>query len=276
MSPEIAKAYDPQQIESHWAEFWVKDNLFRADVNAPGPVFSIVIPPPNVTGSLHIGHMLNHTEIDILTRWHRMRGFNTLYLPGMDHAGISTQRVVGKKLADQGIDYRQLGREEFEKRVWEWKAESGGKIIAQMKQIGESCDWSREKFTLSPELSRVVREVFVRLYEQGFIYRAHYIINWCASCLTALSDLEVLHEERQGHLWHIKYPVAGGAGFIVVATTRALTLGWIGSWRARKLLKICKRRDCWKKSRITNCRLEFASAAGQSSSRGRQISGSAR
>ena len=132
MARDIAKAYDPQQIEPRWAEFWIKDHLFRADANAPGPVFSTVIPPPNVTGSLHIGHMLNHTEIDILTRWHRMRGFNTLYLPGMDHAGISTQRVVGKKLADQGIDYRQLGREEFEKRVWEWKAESGGKIIAQM------------------------------------------------------------------------------------------------------------------------------------------------
>ncbi len=224
MPREIAKAYDPQQIEPRWAEFWVKDNLFRADTHAPGPVFSIVIPPPNVTGSLHIGHMLNHTEIDILTRWHRMRGFNTLYLPGMDHAGISTQRVVVKKLADQGIDYRKLGREEFEKRVWEWKAESGGAIIAQMKQIGETCDWSREQFTLSPELSRVVREVFVRLYEQGLIYRAHYLINWCPVCLTALSDLEVLHEERQGHLWHIRYPVVGSSEFITVATTRPETM----------------------------------------------------
>ena len=224
MPREITKAYDPQQIEPRWAEFWVTENLFRAEPNAPGPVFSIVIPPPNVTGSLHIGHMLNHTEIDILTRWYRMRGFNTLYLPGTDHAGISTQRVVVKKLADQGIDYRELGREEFEKRVWKWKAESGGQITAQMKQIGESCDWSREQFTLSPELSRVVREVFVRLYEQGLIYRAHYLINWCPNCLTALSDLEVIHEERQGHLWHIKYPVAGGSEFITVATTRPETM----------------------------------------------------
>jgi valyl-tRNA synthetase len=225
MPREIAKAYDPQQIESKWAEFWVRDNLFRADANAPGPVFSIVIPPPNVTGSLHIGHMLNHTEIDILTRWHRMRGFNTLYLPGTDHAGISTQRVVVKKLADEGIDYRKLGREEFEKKVWEWKAESGGKITAQMKQIGESCDWSREQFTLSPELSRTVREVFVRLYEEGLIYRQHYLINWCPVCLTALSDLEVLHEERNGHLWHINYPVAGKSSeFVVVATTRPETM----------------------------------------------------
>jgi valyl-tRNA synthetase len=224
MAREIAKAYDPKQIEKRWAECWVKENLFRADASQPGPVFSIVIPPPNVTGSLHIGHMLDHTEIDILTRWHRMRGFNTLYLPGMDHAGISTQRVVVKKLADEGIDYRKLGREEFERRVWQWKAESGGAIIGQMKQIGESCDWTRERFTLSPELSRVVTEVFVRLYQQGLIYRAHYLINWCPNCLTALSDLEVNHEERAGHLWYIRYPVVGGSESVVVATTRPETM----------------------------------------------------
>jgi valyl-tRNA synthetase len=169
MPREIAKAYEPQQIEPRWADYWVAESLFKADPAAPGPAFSIVIPPPNVTGSLHIGHMLDHTEIDILTRWHRMRGFNTLYLPGTDHAGISTQRVVVRQLADQGIDYRKLGREEFIKRVWQWKEESGGTIQRQMKQIGESSDWSREKFTLSPELSRVVREVFVRLYEEGLM-----------------------------------------------------------------------------------------------------------
>ncbi len=134
MPREIAKAYEPQQIEPRWAEFWVKEQLFRADVNAPGPVFSIVIPPPNVTGSLHIGHMLDHTEIDILTRWHRMRGYNTLYLPGTDHAGISTQRVVVRQLAEQGINYRELGREEFERRVWKWKEESGGTIQRQMRR----------------------------------------------------------------------------------------------------------------------------------------------
>src|SRR5206468_1406706 len=192
--------------------------------NAPGPVFSMVIPPPNVTGSLHIGHMLNHTEIDVLTRWHRMRGYNTLYLPGMDHAGISTQRVVVRQLAEQGIDYRKLGREEFERRVWKWKEESGGMILGQMRQIGESCDWSREKFTLSPELSRVVREVFVRLYEEGLIYRATQLVNWCPDCLTVLSDLEVAHEERQGHLWHIKYPIVGTKEFLTVATTRPETM----------------------------------------------------
>jgi valyl-tRNA synthetase len=224
MAREIAKAYEPQQIEPRWADFWIKEELFKADANAPGPVFSIVIPPPNVTGSLHIGHMLDHTEIDILTRWHRMRGYNTLYLPGTDHASISTQRVVAKQLADQGIDYRSLGREEFLKRVWKWKEESGSIITRQMKQIGESCDWSREQFTLSPELSRVVTEVFVRLYEEGLIYRENRLLNWCPVCLTVLSDLEVLHEERQGHLWYIKYPVVGTKDFLVVATTRPETM----------------------------------------------------
>jgi valyl-tRNA synthetase len=224
MPREIAKAYEPKQIEPRWAEFWVKEALFKADSNAPGPVFSIVIPPPNVTGSLHIGHMLDHTEIDILTRWHRMRGYNTLYLPGTDHAGISTQRVVVRQLAHKGIHYRDLGREEFIKRVWQWKEESGGTIQRQMKQIGESCDWSREKFTLSPELSRVVREVFVCLYEEGLMYREKRMVNWCPGCRTVLSDLEVIHEEKQGHLWYIKYPVKGTQEFLVVATTRPETM----------------------------------------------------
>jgi len=224
MGREIAKAYEPQQIEPRWAEFWVKEELFKADPSAPGPAFSMVIPPPNVTGSLHIGHMLNHTEIDILTRWHRMRGYNTLYLPGTDHAGIATQRVVVRQLSHQGIYYRDLGREEFVKRVWQWKEESGGTIQRQMKQIGESCDWSREKFTLSPELSAVVRDVFVRLYEQGLIYREKRIVNWCPGCRTVLSDLEVVHEEKQGHLWYVKYPVVESQEFLTVATTRPETM----------------------------------------------------
>ncbi|HXO61591.1 MAG TPA: valine--tRNA ligase [Candidatus Acidoferrales bacterium] len=235
MAREIPKGYQPQEIEPKWAEYWVAEALFCANPDSPPPVFSIVIPPPNVTGSLHIGHMLEHTEIDILTRWHRMRGYNTLYLPGTDHAGIATQRAVVRQLAEEGIDYRELGREEFEKRVWKWKEESGDTITEQMKQIGESCDWSREKFTLSPEMSRVVREAFVRLYEEKLIYRAHYLTNWCPVCLTVLSDLEVVHEERQGHLWHIKYPVVGADGtgtgpgghaakFLVVATTRPETM----------------------------------------------------
>ena len=224
MAREIAKAYEPQQIEPRWAEYWVKEELFKADPGAPGPVFSIVIPPPNVTGSLHIGHMLEHTEIDILTRWHRMRGYNTLYLPGTDHAGISTQRVVVKQLMDAGIDYHKLGREEFERRVWRWKEEAGSQITEQMRAIGESCDWSRERFTLSPEMSRVVRKVFVQLYKEGLIYRETRLVNWCPACLTVLSDLEVNHEDRQGHLWHIRYPVAGTKEYVVVATTRPETM----------------------------------------------------
>jgi len=225
MPREIAKAYEPKQIEPRWAEFWVTEELFKADPGKPGPVFSIVIPPPNVTGSLHIGHMLDHTEIDILTRWHRMRGYNTLYLPGTDHAGISTQRVVVRKIEqEEQLDYHFLGREEFIKRVWQWKEESGGTIQRQMKQIGESCDWSREKFTLSPEMSRVVREAFVRLYEEGLIYREKRMVNWCPVCLTVLSDLEVIHEERPGHLWYIKYPVVGTGEFLTVATTRPETM----------------------------------------------------
>jgi valyl-tRNA synthetase len=226
MAREIAKGYEPQLIEPHWAEYWVREELFKADpaANTGGKIFSIVIPPPNVTGSLHIGHMLNHTEIDILTRWHRMRGYNTLYLPGTDHAGISTQRVVVRQLAERGIDYQKLGREEFIAQVWKWREESGETILSQMKQIGESCDWSRLKFTLSPELSRVVIDVFVRLYEEGLIYRDTRLVNWCPVCLTVLSDLEVLHEERAGSLWHIRYPVAGSEKFIVVATTRPETM----------------------------------------------------
>jgi valyl-tRNA synthetase len=224
MPIEIPKGYEPHEIEQKWARAWVEQELFRADADAPGPVFSIVIPPPNVTGLLHIGHMLDHTEIDILTRWHRMRGDNTLYLPGTDHAAISTQRVVVRQLQARGIDYRALGREKFLDEVWRWKEESGGTIARQMIEIGESCDWSRERFTLSPEMSRAVTEVFVRLYEDGLIYRGHYIVNWCPQCRTALSDLEVVHQERQGHLWHIRYPLADGSGSIVVATTRPETM----------------------------------------------------
>src|SRR5213075_2458204 len=201
-----------------------RDSCMIHSRQVQGVVSPHAMPPRQDIDFSVIEHMPDHTEIDILTRWHRMRGYNTLYLPGMDHAGISTQRVVVRQLAEQGIDYRKLGREEFERRVWKWKEESGGMILGQMRQIGESCDWSREKFTLSPELSRVVREVFVRLYEEGLIYRATQLVNWCPDCLTVLSDLEVAHEERQGHLWHIKYPIVGTKDFLTVATTRPETM----------------------------------------------------
>ena len=228
---EFAKAYDPQQIELRWANAWVEQGLYTPEVGAklrpPDPqrgTFCIVIPPPNVTGSIHIGHMLEHTQIDALTRWHRMRGFRTLWLPGMDHAGIATQVVVERQLAAQGVDRQKIGREEFERRVWEWKAQSGGTIKRQMMRLGASCDWSREKFTLDPPLYRAVLEAFLRLYREGLIYRGRYMVNWCPRCMTALSDLEVVHQERHGHLWHIRYPLAGSAESVVVATTRPETM----------------------------------------------------
>ncbi len=222
---QIDKVYEPQRFEPHWAQSWIDSGIFRANPANPGRVFSLVIPPPNVTGSLHIGHMLEHTEIDVAVRWHRMLGHNTLWLPGTDHAGIATQMVVERKLAEEGINRRDLGREEFEKRVWEWKEQYGGNIKRQMIRLGASCDWSRERFTLDPGLSRAVREVFVRLYEKGLVYRGEYMVNWCPRCLTAISDLEVAHTDVAGHLWHIRYPVNGLPGrFVTVATTRPETM----------------------------------------------------
>ncbi len=223
-SNEFSKAYDPQLIEPHWAQAWVDTGLFRP-ADTPGKTFSIVIPPPNVTGSIHIGHMLEHTQIDALTRWHRMRGDRTLWLPGMDHAGIATQVMVERELAKEGLKREQIGREEFERRVWAWKAQSGGTIKRQMIRLGASCDWSREKFTLDPPLYRAVLEAFLRLYHEGLIYRGRYIVNWCPRCMTALSDLEVVHQDRNGNLWHIRYPVVGSATeSLVVATTRPETM----------------------------------------------------
>ena len=223
---QIEKVYEPQRFEPHWAQWWIDSGIFHASSKATGGrMFSLVIPPPNVTGSLHIGHMLEHTEIDVTVRWHRMLGDNTLWLPGTDHAGIATQMVVERKLAEQGLNRRDMGREAFEKRVWEWKAEYGDTIKRQMIRMGASCDWSRERFTLDPGLSRAVREVFVRLYERGLIYRGEYMVNWCPRCHTAISDLEVAHADVAGHMWHLRYPVKGAPGrYVVVATTRPETM----------------------------------------------------
>ena len=229
MALEIPKAYEPQEIEERWAQAWYDEKLFRAENSGtpgdPTKRFSIALPPPNVTGSIHIGHMLEHTQIDMLVRWHRMRGERTLWLPGMDHAGIATQFVVERMLDKEGIKRQDLGREEFEKRVWKWKAESGGAIKQQMIRLGTSCDWTREKFTLEPALYRSVLEAFLRLYREGLIYRGRYMVNWCPRCQTAISDLEVVHNERNGNLWFLRYPVAGAAGrYVVVATTRPETM----------------------------------------------------
>ena len=227
MPHELPKAYEPGAIETRWAEYWIKEKLFHVETPAPGetrPVFTLLLPPPNVTGRLHMGHMLNQTQMDILVRWHRMRGFITLWLPGTDHAGIATQMMVERQLAREGKKRREMGREKFVERVWEWKREYGGAILDQMKRLGASVDWGREYFTMDENLSRAVREVFVRLYEEGLIYRGKYIVNWCPRCETAISDLEVKHEDVAGKLWEVRYPVIGTNEFITVATTRPETM----------------------------------------------------
>jgi valyl-tRNA synthetase len=227
MPHELSKSYEPGAIETRWAEYWVKEKLFSTPAPAPGetrPVFTLLLPPPNVTGRLHMGHMLNQTQMDIIVRWHRMRGFLTLWLPGTDHAGIATQMMVERQLASEGKKRRDLGREAFIERVWEWKRHYGGAILDQMKRLGASVDWDREYFTMDEGLSRAVREVFVRLYEEGLMYRGKYIVNWCPRCETAISDLEVKHEEVQGKLYEVRYPVIGTDKFITVATTRPETM----------------------------------------------------
>ncbi len=226
MFPELHKSYDPKAIEPEITGQWRQSPAFQAsnDPHDSRRRFALVIPPPNVTGSLHMGHMLEHTLIDIVVRHERMQGKNVLWLPGTDHAGIATQMVVERELAKEGITRQQLGREAFEKKVWVWKEKSGGTILRQMVRLGASCDWSRERFTLDEGLSRAVRTVFVRLYEEKRIYRGRYIVNWCPRCQTAVSDLEVAHEETTGKLYTVRYQAAEGAGHLEVATTRPETI----------------------------------------------------
>ncbi|HWZ52829.1 MAG TPA: valine--tRNA ligase [Granulicella sp.] len=232
----LPKAYDPSSIEQRWAEYWVREHLFDvatphagarapdAHTQTPERKFTQLLPPPNVTGRLHIGHMLNQTEMDILTRWHRMSGDTTLWVPGTDHAGIATQMMVERQLTAEGTTRQALGREAFEDRVWQWKSLYGNAILDQMKRLGSTVDWSREYFTMDDRLSIAVKEAFVRLYEQGLIYRGSYIVNWCPGCQTAVSDLEVIHEDQLGKLYEIRYPLADGTGSIVIATTRPETM----------------------------------------------------
>ncbi len=227
MPHELPKAYEPGDIEKRWAEYWVNEKLFSQPTPSESdkrPVFTLLLPPPNVTGRLHMGHMLNQTQMDIIVRWHRMRGFLTLWLPGTDHAGIATQMMVERQLASEGKKRRDIGREAFIERVWEWKKVYGGAILDQMKRLGASVDWDRAYFTMDENLSRAVREAFVRLYEDGLIYRGKYIVNWCPRCGTAISDLEVKHEDIAGKLYEIRYPVVGSSEFITVATTRPETM----------------------------------------------------
>jgi valyl-tRNA synthetase len=240
---EIAKVYSPETIEPHWARTWVAQKLYRPSDDPARPRFCLVIPPPNITGMLHMGHMLEHTEIDILMRWHRMKGKDVLWLPGADHASIATQLIVEQEIGRQALPdlepgasaraaWRregqrrrlEMGREKFLELCWKWKEQNGGTIRRQMERLGASCDWTRDRFTMDPAYSRSVVEVFVRLYREGLIYRGKYIVNWCPRCGTAVSDLEVVHEERPGHLWYIRYPFEDGSGSISVATTRPETM----------------------------------------------------
>src|SRR5882724_11797710 len=228
MPHELPKSYEPGAIETRWADYWIKEKVFSAPTPVAGetrPVFTLLLPPPNVTGRLHMGHMLNQTQMDIIVRWHRMRGFITLWLPGTDHAGIATQMMVERQLAKEGKKRRDLGREKFIERVWEWKKLYGGAILDQMKRLGASVDWDREYFTMDDNLSHAVREVFVRLYEEGLIYRGSYVVNWCPRCMTAISDLEVVHEDYAGKLYQIRYPLKDDPRkFVTIATTRPETM----------------------------------------------------
>jgi valyl-tRNA synthetase len=220
----LDKSYEPRRVEERWYAYWVEQGYFRADENHDREPYSIVIPPPNVTGVLHIGHALNNTLQDVLIRFKRMEGYEALWVPGTDHAGIATQNVVEKQLASEGLTRHAVGREKFIERVWKWKEQSGGTIINQLKKLGASCDWSRERFTMDEGLSEAVKEVFIRLYREGLIYRSNYIINWCPRCQTALADLEVEHQEVLGKLYYLRYPLAEDGRALVVATTRPETM----------------------------------------------------
>ncbi|MFP4008494.1 MAG: valine--tRNA ligase, partial [Spirulinaceae cyanobacterium] len=222
--PPLATQYDPFATEEKWQNAWRDQNVFQADPNAPGQPYSIVIPPPNVTGSLHMGHAFNTTLMDVLVRYKRMRGYNTLCLPGTDHASIAVQTILEKQLKAEGKTRDDIGREEFLKRAWQWKAESGGKIINQLKRLGLSADWSRERFTLDEGLSKAVIKAFVDLYEAGLIYRGNYMVNWCPASQSAVSDIEAENKTVQGHLWYFRYPLTEGEGFVEVATTRPETM----------------------------------------------------
>ncbi len=221
---ELAKSFEPADIEKHWRTEWEQRGYYTATTDADKPAFSIQLPPPNVTGTLHMGHAFNQTVMDGLTRYYRMRGYNTAWIPGTDHAGIATQIVVERQLDAQKISRHDLGREKFLEKVWEWKEHSGSTITGQMRRLGASTDWSREYFTMDAKMSKAVTEVFVRLYEQGLIYRGKRLVNWDPKLLTAVSDLEVVSEEEDGHMWHIRYSLADGSGHITVATTRPETM----------------------------------------------------
>ena len=224
MAKELDKQYSPQNVEDRTYKFWCDHKYFHAEVNPDKKPYTIVIPPPNITGQLHMGHALDETLQDILIRWRRMEGYETLWLPGTDHASIATEAKIVEAMRKEGITKEEIGREKFLERAWEWKAQYGGRIVEQLKKLGSSCDWDRERFTLDEGCSKAVREVFCKLYDKGLIYRGERIINWCPHCLTSISDAEVEYEDQAGHFWHLRYPFKDGSGYLELATTRPETL----------------------------------------------------
>ena len=224
MSKELAKAYEPQEVEGRIYDFWMKGSYFHAEVDPKKKPYTIVIPPPNITGQLHMGHAWDETLQDILIRWKRMQGYSALWLPGTDHASIATEAKIVEAMREEGLSKEDLGREGFLERAWAWKDKFGGRILEQLKLLGSSCDWDRLRFTMDEGCSKAVRHVFVKLYEEGLIYRGERIINWCPNCKTAISDAEVIFEEQQGSFWHLRYPLADGSGYIQLATTRPETM----------------------------------------------------
>ena len=224
MAKDLAKQYDPKEVEDRTYKFWVDGDYFHAEVDDKKKPYTIVIPPPNITGQLHMGHALDNTLQDILIRFKRMQGYSTLWVPGTDHASIATEAKIVEKMREEGISKEDLGRDKFLERAWDWKKQYGGRIIEQLKKMGSSCDWKRERFTMDEGCNKAVREVFVNLYEKGLIYQGERIINWCPKCLTSISDAEVEYEEQAGSFWHLRYPLTDGSGYVELATTRPETL----------------------------------------------------
>ena len=224
MAKELAKSYKPSEFEDRIYDFWMKGNYFHAEVDKDKKPYTIVMPPPNITGQLHIGHALDLTLQDTLIRWRRMQGYAALWLPGTDHASIATEAKIVEAMRKEGVTKDDLGREGFLKRAWEWKEEYGGRITRQFRKLGSSCDWQRERFTMDEGCSKAVKEVFVKLYNKGLIYRGERIINWCPHCCTSIADAEVDFAEQEGFFWHLRYPLKDGSGYVELATTRPETL----------------------------------------------------